>query len=54
VSDELSRILKDEHYRGSMLKNYDEVCRRLGEAGASARFAHMMVEDLKKDQQVRL
>ena len=54
VSDELSRILKDENYRDCMLKNYDEVCRRLGEAGASVRFAHMMVEDLKKDQQVRL
>ena len=33
-----------------MLRNYDEVIRRLGEAGASERFARMMVADLKSDK----
>lgn len=49
VSDELSRILYNEREREKMLRNYDEVIRRLGEPGASGRFAGMMVADLKKE-----
>lgn len=49
VLDELSRILYKERDREKMLRNYDEVIRRLGEPGASRRFAGMMVADLKKE-----
>lgn len=49
VLDELSRILYNEREREKMLRNYDEVIRRLGEPGASRRFAGMMVADLKKE-----
>lgn len=49
VLDELSRILYNERDREKMLRNYDEVIRRLGEPGASRRFAGMMVADLKKE-----
>lgn len=47
VVNELSRILYSEHDREKMLRNYAEVARRLGEPGASGRFAQMMVADLK-------
>ena len=43
---ELARLLYDEGARAKMLRDYDEVSRRLGGAGASARFARMMVEAL--------
>ena len=46
VVDELSRILYSERDREKMLRNYDEVIRRLGAPGASGRFARMMVKDL--------
>lgn len=44
---ELSRILTDASTREKMLNAYDEIIRRLGAPGASARFAGMMVEDLR-------
>lgn len=47
VVNELSRILYSERDREKMLRNYDEVIRRLGAPGASARFARMMVEALR-------
>lgn len=50
VLKELSQILHSDLYREKMLHNYDEVIRRLGEAGASERFARMMVADLKSDK----
>ncbi len=46
VLNELSRILYSERDREKMLRNYDEVIRRLGAPGASGRFARMMVKDL--------
>lgn len=46
VVNELSRILYSERDREKMLRNYDEVIRRLGAPGASGRFARMMVKDL--------
>lgn len=49
IVNELSRILYSDRDREKMLRNYDEVIRRLGESGASARFARMMVEDLRRD-----
>lgn len=49
VLNELSRILYSERDREKMLRNYDEVIRRLGEPGASGRFAKMMVADLAND-----
>ena len=51
VLNELSQVLYSDSHRGKMLRHYDEVIRRLGEAGASDRFAHMMVSDLQKDNQ---
>ena len=45
--EELSRIVYSERYREKMLRNYDEVIRRMGEPGASGRFARMMVEALR-------
>ena len=50
VLKELSQILHSDRHRETMLRNYDEVIRRLGEAGASERFARMMVADLKSDK----
>ena len=47
ILNELSRILYSERDREKMLRNYDEVIRRLGQPGASARFAIMMVRDAK-------
>lgn len=47
ILNELSRILYSERDREKMLRNYDEVIRRLGKPGASARFAKMMVRDAK-------
>ena len=44
---ELSRILTDASAREKMLNAYDEIIRRLGAPGASARFAGMMVEALR-------
>lgn len=47
ILNELSRILYSERDREKMLRNYDEVIRRLGQPGASARFAKMMVRMLR-------
>lgn len=47
LQEELTLILYDERKREKMLRNYDEVNRRLGNPGASARFAEMMVTELK-------
>jgi len=48
VLNELSRILFSERDREKMLRNYDEVIRRLGAPGASERFADLMVTELQK------
>ncbi len=45
---ELSRLLCSERYREKMLRGYDEVILRMGESGASRRFARMMVEALRQ------
>ncbi|MDL2231295.1 lipid-A-disaccharide synthase [Porphyromonadaceae bacterium OttesenSCG-928-L07] len=50
ILTELSAILFDEDKRKEMFADYDEVEARLGEPGASVRFAEMMVQDLKKVQ----
>lgn len=47
VLNELSRILYSERDREKMIRNYDEVIRRLGKPGASERFASMMVDALR-------
>lgn len=49
--NELSKIVFSERDREKMSRNYDEVIRRLGPAGASGRFARMMVADLRKDME---
>lgn len=45
---ELSRILYIGRIREKMLRQYDEIIRRLGKPGASRRFARLMVERLKE------
>ncbi len=50
VLNELSRILYSERDREKMLRNYDEVIRRMGQPGASARVAQLMITDLKNLQ----
>jgi lipid-A-disaccharide synthase len=49
ISSELELILNDESYRSQMLHNYEELNQHLGGAGASARFAKMIYEDIKRD-----
>lgn len=44
---ELQLILPEGSARKKMLEDYDEISRRLGEPGASGRFARQMVKDLK-------
>lgn len=45
---ELSRILYDEEARRKMSSDYDEIIGRLGEPGASGRFAKLMIEDIER------
>ena len=47
VSEELSNIVKEGEYRSNMLNNYQLLHEKLGGSGASARFAKMIVEDLR-------
>jgi lipid-A-disaccharide synthase len=47
ISDELSQVVENGEYRTEMLHNYQLLHEKLGGAGASARFAKMIVEDLK-------
>ncbi len=47
ITKELSRILKDEKYRNTMLSNYSELKNKLGTTGASKRTAQQIVHDLK-------
>lgn len=49
--NELSRVLYNERIREKMLRQYDEIILRLGQPGASRRFARMMVEELKRPGQ---
>lgn len=49
VLNELSRIIFSERDREKMLRNYDEVIRRLGEPGASGRFAKMITASLREE-----
>lgn len=50
VRNELGRILNDEPYRQQMLSNYDEMAHILGEPGAPAHAAKIMVSLLCKPQ----
>ena len=45
---ELSRIISDGEKRNQMLAGYDEVNQKLGNAGASERFARMMIDELSR------
>lgn len=47
IASELKNILEEGNYRSEMLTNYQKLNEKLGGAGASARFAKMIVEDLK-------
>lgn len=47
IEKELQQILAEGPVRQKMLKDYEEINRRLGEAGASERFAKQMIIDLK-------
>ena len=45
---ELSAILPEGVKRHQMLDGYDEVNEKLGDAGASERFARMMIDELSR------
>lgn len=45
---ELSRIISDGKKRNQMLAGYDEVNQKLGNAGASERFARVMIDELSR------
>ncbi|RUT78592.1 lipid-A-disaccharide synthase [Ancylomarina longa] len=47
ISEELTLILDNMEYRNKMLHNYQLLHEKLGGAGASARFAKMIYEDLQ-------
>ncbi|WP_421920236.1 lipid-A-disaccharide synthase [Marinifilum sp.] len=47
ISQELKQIVEEENYRTQMLYNYQLLDEKLGGAGASARFAKMIVQDLR-------
>ncbi|MPQ47268.1 lipid-A-disaccharide synthase [Marinifilum sp. N1E240] len=47
ISEELKNIITEGEYRTEMLNNYQALHEKLGGAGASVRFAKMIVEDLK-------
>lgn len=46
--NEMDRILLDENYRNQMLKNMDELAKKLGGQGASERTAKLMINYLKQ------
>ncbi len=48
VGAELDKILNDKPYRNNMLANYDELDKRMGEPGASAKTAGLIVKYLSK------
>ncbi|MBN2595603.1 lipid-A-disaccharide synthase [Labilibaculum sp.] len=48
ITQELNKILFDKEYRIQMLYNYQLLNEKLGGAGASARFAKMIYEDLQR------
>ena len=48
VSEELKLILEEGNHRTNMLNDYQLLHEKLGGAGASARFAKLIVEDLKQ------
>lgn len=47
ITTELKRIIHDKTYRETMLQNYDEMIRMLGEPGASIRTAELIVKRIK-------
>lgn len=48
IREEINKLLNDKIYRETMLANYDEVIKILGESGASQRAAHIILEKLKR------
>ena len=48
ITEELNQILFKEDYRSEMLHNYQLLNEKLGGAGASARFANMIYNDLQR------
>jgi lipid-A-disaccharide synthase len=48
ITEELKLLLEDNSYRRAMLRNYDELDQKMGEAGASARTARLITEYMAK------
>ena len=48
ISKELGRLLHDQTYRKNMLENYDLLDEKMGEAGASAKTADLIISYLEK------
>lgn len=47
VADELHLLINDAAYRDNILENYDLLAEKVGEPGASARTAELIVDDLR-------
>jgi lipid-A-disaccharide synthase len=48
IGNEIDAILNDKGYRESMLANYDELDKKMGEPGASAKTASLIIKYTKK------
>ena len=48
IREEVNKLLNDNTYRETMLADYDEVIRILGESGASQRAADIIIQKLKR------
>lgn len=48
IREEVNKLLNDKTYRETMLADYDEVIRILGESGASQRAADIIIQKLKR------
>ncbi|QQL48332.1 lipid-A-disaccharide synthase [Mucilaginibacter ginkgonis] len=53
ISAELDRLLKDQTYRSAMLANYDELDLKMGEPGASAKTAGLIVKYVNNSSSIK-
>lgn len=52
IGNEVDKLVNDKNYRTTMLKNYDELDIKMGEAGASAHTAELIVKYAKDSDSV--
>lgn len=49
IGDEVNKLVNDKDYRSAMLKNYEELDEKMGEAGASSHTAELIVKYAKEN-----